>query len=98
MLGLAIGNVICAPMSEMFGRRPVYLVTTALFAVLVLPVALAQNIEAVLISRLFGGIFGAATIAGAPGTINDVIHSKHRALAFSSFSVGAMNGPVIGEP
>ncbi|KAI9933682.1 hypothetical protein MW887_008155 [Aspergillus wentii] len=96
MLGLAIGCLILAPLTELYGRRPVYLITTALFALLIIPVALAPNIEAVFISRFFGGFFGSATIAGGPGSVNDVVSSKHRALAFSCWSVGAMNGPVIG--
>lgn len=96
LLGLALGCLILAPMSEMYGRRPVYLVTMALFAVLILPVALAPNFAAILASRVFGGFFGSATVAIAPGSINDVVSHKHRALAFSMWSLGAMNGPVLG--
>ncbi|KAF7596711.1 hypothetical protein BBP40_000139 [Aspergillus hancockii] len=72
------------------------IVTGVLFTILVLPVALAPNYEAVVISRLFGGFFGSATVVAAPGTVNDVIHPEYRALAFSLWSLGAMNGPVLG--
>ncbi|PKX88823.1 MFS transporter [Aspergillus novofumigatus IBT 16806] len=96
LLGLAAGCLILAPLSEMYGRRLIYLVTTALFAVLMIPVALAPNLAAVLVSRVFSGFFGSATIASAPGTVNDVVSEKHRALAFSLWSLGAMNGPVLG--
>lgn len=96
LLGLALGCLVLAPMSEMYGRRPIYLFTSALFTLLILPVALAPNFAAVLASRAFCGFFGSPTIVSAPGTVSDIISSKHRALAFSLWSLGAMNGPVLG--
>ena len=96
LLGLAMGCVVIAPMSEMYGRRPIYILTSTLFTLLILPVALAPNYAAVLASRVFIGFFGSATIVSAPGTVSDIISSKHRALAFSLWSLGAMNGPVLG--
>ncbi|KAJ5919297.1 hypothetical protein N7466_010240 [Penicillium verhagenii] len=96
LFGLAIGCVILSSLSEIYGRRTVYLVSITLFALLILPVALAENIEAVLISRFFGGFFGGAWIASAPGSVTDVTDDKYRALALSCWSLGAMNGPVLG--
>lgn len=97
LLGLALGCLVLAPLSEMYGRRPIYLLTHALYAALILPVALAPNLAAILASRVFSGFFGSAVIASAPGTVNDVVSTKHRALAFSLWSLGAMNGPVLGK-
>ena len=96
LLGLAIGCVVIAPMSEMYGRRPIYILTSTLFTLLILPVALAPNYAAVLASRVFNGFFGSATIVSAPGTVSDIISAKHRALAFSLWSLGATNEPVLG--
>ena len=57
LLGLAVGAVICAPLSEMFGRRPVYLVSLSIFIVLVMPCALAKNIATILaVSGLFDNL------------------------------------------
>ena len=96
MIGLAIGSVICAPLSEMYGRRPIYLIAMLAFGLLVIPCALAKNLETILIVRFFGAIAGSAMIGNAPGTVNDIVMEKHRALAFSVWSLGPMNGPVIG--
>jgi MFS family permease len=92
MLGLALGSVILAPLSEMYGRRPIYLVAIVMFGLLTIPCALAPNLEAILISRFFGAIAGSAMISNAPGTVNDIVLEKHRALAFSIWSIGPMNG------
>ncbi|KAJ5734952.1 uncharacterized protein N7483_000077 [Penicillium malachiteum] len=96
LFGLAIGSVILSSLSEVYGRRLVYLVSVTLFALMILPVALAKNIEAVLICRFFAGFFGGAWIASAPGSVTDVTDDEYRALALSCWSLGTMNGPVLG--
>jgi MFS family permease len=39
---------------------------------------------------------GSAAIANSPGTISDIVDDDHRALAFSIWSLGPLNGPVFG--
>jgi MFS family permease len=97
LFGLAIGSVVLSSLSEIYGRRPVYLISVFLFGLLILPVALAKNIETVLISRFFGGFFGGVMIASAPGSVTDVTDDQYRALALSCWSLGTMNGPVLGN-
>ncbi|KAJ5363113.1 hypothetical protein N7541_003957 [Penicillium brevicompactum] len=96
LFGLAIGSVILSSLSEIYGRRPIYLLSVLLFGILILPVALAKNIEAILISRFFNGFFGGTMIASAPGSVTDVTDDQYRALALSCWSLGTMNGPVLG--
>ncbi|KAJ5263216.1 hypothetical protein N7478_010821 [Penicillium angulare] len=96
LFGLAIGCVILSSLSEIYGRRYVYLVSATLFGLMVLPVALAKNIETILICRFFAGFFGGAWIAVAPGSVTDVADDQYRALAISCWSLGTMNGPVMG--
>lgn len=94
--GLAIGSLLLAPLSEMYGRRPVYLIAVATFTVLIIPCALSNNLAQILVMRFFGAIAGAAMISNAPGTVSDIVNDEYRALAFSVWSLGPMNGPVIG--
>lgn len=96
LLGLAIGSLVLAPISETYGRKPVYTIALFFFSILVLPCALAKNLSTVIIVRLFGAIAGSATIANAPGSIGDIVSDDYRALVFSVWSIGPMNGPVIG--
>lgn len=93
---MAVGSLILAPLSEMYGRRPIYFASLFLFMLLTLPAALARNIETILIVRFFGAFAASAMISNAPGSVNDVVDEEHRALAFSIWSIGPMNGPVIG--
>ncbi|OOF98689.1 hypothetical protein ASPCADRAFT_42278 [Aspergillus carbonarius ITEM 5010] len=96
LLGMAIGTIIFAPLSEIVGRRPVYLVSMTIFLILILPSALAHNIEAILISRFFGGLFGSAIMGNSPASVNDIVSDQHRAFALGIWSIGPTNGPVYG--
>lgn len=92
LIGMATGAVVLAPLSEMYGRRPIYFIALFLFVLTVLPCALAKNIETILVSRFFGAFCAAAMISNAPGSVNDIVDEEHRALAFSIWSIGPMNG------
>ncbi len=97
LLGLAVGSLLLAPLSEMYGRRPVYLISIFLFTVLIIPCALANNLAQVLVFRFLGAIAGAAMISNAPGTVNDIVSEEYRAFSFSVWSLGPMNGVSLVE-
>lgn len=73
LLGLAAGSVVLAPLSEMYGRRPVYVIAMSVFTVLVIPCALAKNLATILTVRFFGAFAGSVTISNAPGSISDIV-------------------------
>jgi hypothetical protein len=54
LIGLAIGSLLLAPASEIWGRRPVYVVALFIFCILVIPCALATSLPGVIVVRLFG--------------------------------------------
>ena len=73
---LGIGPMILAPLSEFYGRKPVYNVSFFLFGVSLIPCAVARNIHTMLIARFFSGFVGAAFTSVAGGTVGDLF-SKH---------------------
>jgi hypothetical protein len=54
LVGIAVGSLILAPLSEIHGRRPVYIGTLLAFCLLVLPCALATSLPEVIVVRFFG--------------------------------------------
>lgn len=96
LMGLAIGSVILAPLSEMCGRRPVYVVSMLLFLLLIIPCGLATSITEILAVRFVGALAGSAMIANCVGTLSDIVTDEYRALAFSIWSIGPLNGPTFG--
>lgn len=54
LLGLAAGSLVVAPMSELYGRRNVYLVCMGVWALMILPCAFATSLTEILVVRFFG--------------------------------------------
>jgi len=53
LIGLACGSFVLAPLSEVYGRRPVYVGSMLVFCLLVLPCALATGLTEILVVRFF---------------------------------------------
>ncbi|KAJ5911393.1 Citrinin biosynthesis cluster MFS transporter mrr1 [Penicillium subrubescens] len=96
LIGLAIGSMFMAPLSEVYGRKPVCVGCLAVFTILIIPCALAKSVTALIVVRFFGAFFGSVMISTAPGMVADLVDDDHRALAFSIWSIGPLNGPVLG--
>ncbi|KAH8886497.1 MFS general substrate transporter [Thozetella sp. PMI_491] len=96
LFGLAAGSVVVAPMSELYGRRPVYLIGTFIFTVLVIPCALGTSLTEIIIVRFFGAFFASVMVSNSPGTIVDITEPDYLALVMSCWSIAPLNGPVTG--
>ncbi|KAK5204605.1 hypothetical protein LTR47_007405 [Exophiala xenobiotica] len=96
ILGYALGPLIIAPLSEVYGRLPVYHVCNSLFVVWSLGCALAPNIGALLVFRLLAGIAGSCPLTIGGGSIADLIRQEKRGAAMAIFAMGPILGPVIG--
>ncbi|KAF3763023.1 MFS general substrate transporter [Cryphonectria parasitica EP155] len=96
LLGLAVGSLIVAPMSELFGRRPVYLLCLTVSTLLVLPCALATGLAEIVVVRFFGALFASVMVCNGAGTIADISTDDDRAMYMSLWSIAPLNGPVTG--
>ncbi|KAH7084969.1 major facilitator superfamily domain-containing protein [Paraphoma chrysanthemicola] len=96
LFGLALGPLVLAPLSEMYGRRPVYIVSLLMFSIFTIPSAVARNLETILVTRFFAAFAGSVVMSGAPGTLNDISDDSTRTKYISIWILGAVNGPVIG--
>ena len=96
VIGIAVGSMILAPISEMYGRRPVYLASLVIFTLLIIPCGLATSLPEVVVVRFFGAIAGSAMVSNSPGTVSDIVTDEYRALVFSIWSIGPFNGPTFG--
>ena len=54
LLGLAAGSLVVAPLSELYGRRIVYIVCLVLWAVLIIPCGLVHSLTAIIVVRFIG--------------------------------------------
>lgn len=95
-VALGLGPLLLAPLSETFGRRPLYLTAFSLFTLTQIPVALAPNLSTMLVFRAFGGFFGSVGIANGGGTISDMFVPSERASVFGWYLLGPLLGPTLG--
>ncbi|KAH6689973.1 hypothetical protein VD0002_g6486 [Verticillium dahliae] len=96
LLGLATGSLVVAPLSELYGRRKIYIVCMVLSTIMIIPCALATSLEQMFACRFVGAMFGAALISNSPGTIVDISTEDRRAKYMSLWSIAPLNGPVTG--
>ncbi|KAJ5648067.1 hypothetical protein N7490_004439 [Penicillium lividum] len=96
LFGLAIGSMFMAPLSEVYGRKPVCVICMIVFTAMIIPCALAKSVTTLIVVRFIGALFGSVMISTAPGMVADIVDDEHRALAISIWSIGPLNGPVIG--
>ncbi|KAF7197001.1 Major facilitator superfamily multidrug transporter mdrA [Pseudocercospora fuligena] len=96
VLGFALGPLLWAPLSELVGRQPVFLLTYAVVTVFNGATIASKNIQTLVILRFFAGAFGASPLTNAGGVIADMFSSRDRGLALSLFSAAPFLGPVLG--
>ncbi|KAG5367135.1 putative drug/proton antiporter YHK8 [Yarrowia sp. B02] len=100
ILGLGSGPMLFAPLSEYYGRRPIYIVGLFLYVIFQLPVCLSHNIQTMLVGRFLCAFFSSSFAAVSGGTITDIFDKKKEGdmlvLAMSTFSISPFFGPVIG--
>ncbi|KAJ4380648.1 hypothetical protein N0V86_004008 [Didymella sp. IMI 355093] len=96
VLGFALGPLLWAPFSEMYGRQVVFAGTYFCFMAFNAAVAGAGNIWSVLILRFFAAAFGSSPLTNAGGVIADLFNANERGLAMSIFSAAPFMGPVLG--
>lgn len=96
VIGLGVGPLVFAPLSETFGRRRLYLVCFSIFSLLQIPTALSVNVQMLIAMRSLAGLFGSVGIANGGGTINDMFEPHERASVFGWYLLGPLLGPTIG--
>lgn len=96
VLGLGISPLFLSPLSEYYGRRPIYLVSFFLFFVFQIPAAFAQNIATLLIVRFLAGFSGSAFLSVAGGSISDVFSGQELTFPLACYSSSPFFGPVAG--
>jgi len=60
LLGLAAGSLVVAPLSELYGRQPVYLICLGIWAILIIPCGVAQSLTTIIVTRFFGYVLHCA--------------------------------------
>lgn len=93
ILGFAIGPMLLAPLSEYFGRSPVYIGSWFILVVFQIPLALAPNIGTVIVCRLIQGFGGSAPLTNTGGTVSDLWERNSSGNAMVIYGLSSTFGP-----
>ncbi|KAK6077709.1 transporter [Seiridium cupressi] len=96
ILGFAFGPLLIAPLSEIYGRRPLYIFGNVLFAIFTVCTALSNSIGMLLAFRFLMGLAGSVPITIGSGSIADMMPVEMRGRALSAWALGPLLGPCIG--
>ncbi|KAI4527333.1 fungal hydrophobin [Schizophyllum commune Loenen D] len=95
-VGFGITPLITSSFSEEFGRRPLYLCSGVIYVLMHLMIALAKNVETVLIGRLIQGAAGSTGSTMVGGTIADIWSASERGIPMALFSVTSIGATGLG--
>ncbi|PVH87147.1 MFS general substrate transporter [Cadophora sp. DSE1049] len=96
LLGYAFGPLVLAPLSEIHGRLPIYHVCNVIFLIFNIACAVAPNLGALIVFRLFAGIAGSCPVTIGAGTIADIVVREKRGGAMAAWMLGPLFGPCMG--
>ncbi|KAK4045997.1 hypothetical protein OIV83_006448 [Microbotryomycetes sp. JL201] len=96
LLGYVAGPFVGAPLSEAYGRRPVFVYGGFLFLVFTAGCAGAQSLNALLALRFLAGFFGSVPTTNSGAVCGDIWTARARGQAMAAFSVATFSGPALG--
>ncbi|MCJ1391882.1 hypothetical protein MMC18_004749 [Xylographa bjoerkii] len=96
ILETAVGPMVRAPLSELYGRSPIYNSTNALFVVFTVACAVSSNLNMLIGFRLLQGMAGSAVITLGGGTVSDIFVQEERGKAIAIWSICPLLGPIVG--
>ena len=100
MVAMTVAVPIYGKLGDLYGRRPLMLFGMGLFTLASLFCGLAQNMEQLVLARIFQGIGAGGMISVSQAIIGDIIAPRERGRYqgyFSSmYAVASVAGPVLG--
>ncbi|KAH6890681.1 major facilitator superfamily domain-containing protein [Thelonectria olida] len=92
VLGFAIGPLLWAPLSELYGRQRIFILTYMAATAFNAGAAGAHSMPALLVLRFFAGAFGSSPLTNAGGVIADMFNKSER-----GFATRPIVGGFLGE-
>ena len=95
-MGFAFGPIVWAPLSEVYGRRIIYIISYTAMTLWTGVTIASPNVASLLVFRFFTGLFGSSPLSNAGGSISDVLDANQRGLGMAVFAAAPFLGPTLG--
>jgi MFS family permease len=96
VLGFAFGPSCWGPLSEIWGRRWSMLPAVVALGCFSIATATSQNIQSVLVSRFFSGVFGSAPVSNVSAALGDMWSPQARGTAMCFYAIAVLGGTTLG--
>lgn len=96
LFGFGLGPLLWAPISEVYGRKVAVLAPYFVAAIFSFGTAAAKDVQTIMITRFFTGIFGSAPITNTGGVLSDIWTAEERGAAIVGYAMAVVGGPVLG--
>lgn len=96
VLGFALGPILWAPMSEVYGRRITFVVSYTVYVAFTAAVPFSPNITCLLVLRFLASAFGSSAQTNPGGMIADMFSKEERGLVMGVFAASPFLGPALG--
>jgi DHA1 family multidrug resistance protein-like MFS transporter len=98
VLAYGIGPLLFSPLSEIpiIGRNPPYIISYAIFVILLVPSSLVDNFAGLIVLRFLQGFFGSPCLATGGATLQDVYSLIKLPYVLSLWAFAATCGPALG--
>ncbi|RKP38394.1 major facilitator superfamily domain-containing protein, partial [Dimargaris cristalligena] len=94
--GGAIGPLVWGPLSDVGGRKWAYILSYGIYTLACIGLALAPNVQILLLFRFFQALGASSATPVGTGTICDLYAKDQRGVALGLFLLGSLLGPMIG--
>ncbi|MDE8668189.1 multidrug effflux MFS transporter [Pseudarthrobacter sp. H3Y2-7] len=95
MVGMAVGQFLLGPISDVLGRHRLMVAGNVVFLLASVAIALAPSIELVLGLRVLQGVSGAAGVVIARAAVSDMASGRQAAKLFSLLATISALAPVV---
>ena len=89
------GPLLWGPLSEAYGRRPIFIISFFISTIFQMACALSKNTASILIFRFLGGCFAAAPLGNSGAVIGDIWDARTRGQALTLFAIAPFAGPAL---
>jgi hypothetical protein len=90
VVAFAIGPLVFAPLSELYGRNVIMWTSNALFLVFTIVCAVAPAVEVFVVFRILQGLAGCVPLVLGGGIIGDIMPPEKRGRALSGWQLGPL--------
>lgn len=94
--GYCVGPLLWGPLSEQYGRRPIFIISFGIYVCFQIGCALSKNIGSLLAFRFLAGTFAAGPLTNSGAVISDIWDAKTRGKALAFFTLAPFAGPSLG--